>query len=140
MNNSAKNRFKMHYWVLWQHFVNNLPFDPKIRELSKEDCIYKHRNVVIKNLSDEVYDTAKSLAIFFDQRDKMSFKEFNKALNEEYGDALNIERDLGEIENSEALRSIDRNIKTMRGIMVFFLVMWIIGIVATIIYALAALA
>jgi hypothetical protein len=70
----------------------------------------------------------------------MSFKEFNKALNEEYGDALNIERDLGEIENSEALRSIDRNIKTMRGIMVFFLVMWIIGIVATIIYALAALA
>ena len=95
---------------------------------------------MIKNLSDEVYDTAKSLAIFFDQRDKMSFKEFNKALNEEYGDALNIERDLGEIENSEALRSIDRNIKTMKGIMVFFLVMWIIGIVATIIYALAALA
>lgn len=139
MNNSTKKRFETHYWVLWQHFVNNIPFDPKIRELSKEDYIYKHRNVVIKNLSDEVYDTAKSLAIFFDQRDKMSFKEFNKALNEEYGDALNIERDIGEIENSEALRSIDRNIKTMKGIMVFFLVMWIIGIVATIIYALAAL-
>lgn len=139
MNNSAKKRFETHYWVLWQHFVNNIPFDPKIRELSKEDYIYKHRNVVIKNLSDEVYDTAKSLAIFFDQRDKMSFKEFNKALNEEYGNALDIERDIREIENSEVLRSIERNIKTMKGIMVFFLVMWIIGIVATIIYALAAL-
>ena len=139
MNNSDKKRFETHYWVLWQHFVNNIPFDPKIRELSKEDYIYKHRKVVIKNLSDEVDDTAYSLAIFFDQHDKMSFKEFNKALNEEYGDALNIERDIGEIENSEALRSIDRNIKTMKGIMVFFLVMWIIGIVATIIYALAAL-
>ena len=94
---------------------------------------------MIKYLSHEVYDTAKSLAIFFDQRDKMSFKEFNKALNEEYGNALDIERDIREIENSEVLRSIERNIKTMKGLMVFFLVMWIIGIVATIIYALAAL-
>ena len=69
----------------------------------------------------------------------MSSKEFNKALTEKYGNELDIERDIREIENSEALRSIERNIKTMKGIMVFFLVMWIIGIVATIIYALAAL-
>ena len=69
----------------------------------------------------------------------MSFKEFNKALIDEYGDILSIEREITEIEKFNLLSNIDRNIKTIRGIMVFFLVMWIIGIVATIIYALAAL-
>ncbi|MDD2199369.1 MAG: hypothetical protein PHE08_06560 [Bacteroidales bacterium] len=142
MNNSAKNRFKSHYKVLRRHYgLDYLPYAPRKNELNREDFLkrIKDDNFIVPNLTDEGFETAKSLSVFFDQRDTMSSKEFNKALTEKYGNELDIERDIREIENSEALRSIERNIKTMKGIMVFFLVMWIIGIVATIIYALAAL-
>ena len=142
MDNSEKKRFKSHYKVLRRHYcLDYIPYAPRKNELNREDFLkrIKDDNFIVPNLTDEGFETAKSLSVFFDQRDTMSSKEFNKALTEKYGNELDIERDIREIENSEALRSIERNIKTMKGIMVFFLVMWIIGIVATIIYALAAL-
>ena len=57
----------------------------------------------------------------------MSSEEFNKALIEKYGDALNIERDIREIVNSMTLSNIDSNIKTVKGIVVFFFVLWLIS-------------
>ncbi|MDD4030077.1 MAG: hypothetical protein PHE07_01430 [Bacteroidales bacterium] len=139
MNISAKNRFTNHYKILSKHYkIDHLPYDPKIRELSKEAYINRYFSYGLSKLTDDDFEAAKSLSIFFDQRDKMNCKEFNKALLDEYGDALNIEKDVREIETFNVLSSIDRNIKTIRGIMVFFLVLWIIGVVTAIIYALVA--
>lgn len=120
MNNSAKNRFKMHYKLLREHYgIDHLPYAQMSNELNKEQYLNIIRDKLNhyvfletkQNLTDEVFDTAKSLSIFFDQRNTMSSEEFNKALTEKYGNALDIERDIREIENSEVLRSIERNIK-----------------------------
>lgn len=142
MNTSENNRFDTHFHLLLQHYdLDLLPYVVEINDLSKNDYItkcYEH-GINLGNFSDNDFETFKSISLFFDQRDKMSFKEFNKALIEEYGDALNFEKDVREIEKFKVLSNIDRNIKTMRGIMVFFLVMWILGIVVTVIYALAVL-
>lgn len=134
MDISAKNRFTSHYKILTKHYkIDHLPYDPKIRELSKEAYINKYYYKGLDNLTDDDFEAAKSLSIFFDQRDEMNCKEFNKALLDEYGDALNIEKDVREIETFNVLSNIDRNIKTVRGIMVFFLVLWIIGVITAII-------
>lgn len=142
MNTSENNRFDTHFQLLLQHYnLDQLPYVPEINDLSKEDYItrcYNH-GIALCDFSDNNFETFKSISLFFDQRDKMSFKEFNKALIEEYADTLNFEKDVREVEKFNVLNNIDRNIKTMRGIMVFFLVMWILGIVVTIIYALSVL-
>ena len=114
MNSSAKKRFKSHYKVLRRHYgLDYLPYAPRKNELNREDFLKRINddNFIVPNLTDEGFETAKSLSVFFDQRDTMSSKEFNKALTEKYGNALDIERDIREIENSEVLRSIERNIK-----------------------------
>ena len=136
MNSSAKNRFDAHYELLCEHFgLDNLPYNRNISELNREEYLkklseesyYYDYSVLEKKITEEVFDTAKSLTIFFNQRDKMSSQEFNKALIEEYGDALNIERDIREIVNSMTLSNIDSNIKTVKGIVVFFFVLWLIS-------------
>jgi uncharacterized protein YfeS len=143
MNSSAKERFHTHYKILRKHFgIEHLPYDLKLSKLTKEEYVNKLRNDsyygnishIENSLTDEVFETLKSLSIFFDQRDKMTCKEFNKVLIEEYGDALNIERDIREIEKSKVLSNIDRNIKTIRGIIVFFFVLWIIASVISILF------
>ena len=142
MNTSEKERFERHFHLLLEHYdLDQLPYVAEINDISKNDYITKcyEQGIKLGNFSDSDFKIFKSISIFFDQRDNMSFKEFNKALIDEYGDILSIEREITEIEKFNLLSNIDRNIKTIRGIMVFFLVMWIIGIVATIIYALAAL-
>jgi hypothetical protein len=142
MNTSEKNRFDTHFQLLLHHYdLDQLPYVAEIKDLSKNDYItkcYEH-GIKLGDFSDDDFETFKSISIFFDQRGKMSFKEFNKALIEEYADTLNFEKDVREVEKFNVLNNIDRNIKTMRGIMVFFLVMWILGIVVTIIYALSVL-
>ena len=136
MNKSTKKRFEPHYKLLCEHFgIDDFPYDQMIRELNREEYLkklcnetyYYNYSEIEKKITEEVFDTAKSLTIFFDQRDKMSSEEFNKALIEKYGDALNIERDIREIVNSMTLSNIDSNIKTVKGIVVFFFVLWLIS-------------
>jgi hypothetical protein len=143
MNYSAKKRFDPHFKLLFKHFgLDDLPYDRMINELNREEYLkklsdesyYHNLSTLEKEFTDEIFDTTKSLSIFFDQRDTMSSEEFNKALIKKYGDALNIERDIREIEKSKVLSNIDRNIKTIRGIIVFFFVLWIIASVISILF------
>lgn len=140
MNSSEKNRFESHYKVLRQHFgIDHLPYAPKNDETKGEyfKRIKDDKLIIVKPITDEDLDTAISLSDFFDQRDNMTSEEFNKALLDKYGYALNIERDVREIETLKVLRDIDlynkmvspidRNVKTMRDILVFFFVLWLIS-------------
>jgi glutaredoxin 2 len=135
MDISAKNKFETHYEILRKHYgVDKVPSYNGLKDFSKDDYINRCGNdgLVLRNFSDDDFEMLKTLSAFFDQRDKMTCKEFSNALIAEYGVALSIEKDVLEIEKFIVLSSLGKNLYTMKRIMVFFFVLGTISIIGTV--------
>ncbi len=132
MDISAKNKFETHYEILRKYYgVDKVPFYNGLKDFSKDEYINRCGNdgFVLRNFSDDDFEMLKTLAAFFDQRDKMTCKEFSNTLIAEYGVALSIEKDVLEIEKFNVLSNLGANVKTMKRIMVFFFVLGTISII-----------
>lgn len=135
MNISAKGRFTTQYAILRKYFgVDQIPIND-LKTKTKEEFFREAANKY-RNLTEEMYDVAMSLFDFFSQREIMSYEEFSKALYEEYGESIRMAETIRNYEIMDVVCGIDRKIKTIKGIMVFFVVVFIISVIAVVVMAL----
>lgn len=135
MKTSAKGRFTVQYTMLRKHFgVDQIPISD-LKTKTKEEFL-REATTKYRNLTEEMYDVAKSLFDFFAQRDTMNYEEFSKALYEEYGESIRMTETIQSHEMMGVVCGINRKIGTIKGIMVFFVVLFIFGIISVVIMAL----
>jgi len=135
MNISAKGRFTTQYAILRKYFgVDQIPIND-LKTKTKEEFFREAANKY-RNLTEEMYDVAMSLFDFFSQREIMSYEEFSKVLYEEYGESIRMAETIRNYEIMDVVCGIDRKIKTIKGIMVFFVVLFIISVIAVVVMAL----
>jgi len=135
MNISARGRFTIQYAILRKYFgVDQIPIND-LKTKTKEEFFREAANKY-RNLTEEMYDVAMSLFDFFSQREIMSYEEFSKVLYEEYGESIRMAETIRNYEIMDVVCGIDRKIKTIKGIMVFFVVLFIISVIAVVVMAL----
>jgi len=120
----AKGQFQIEYDALF-NFFGFPSMDSNDKDLIFTKTKEEFLALFPSTFNTDIYDPYKEFEDFFAMRDTLSFINFSNSLRDDYGIFLDRIKEQDQILMSS-------NLKTIKNIMVFFTVMWIVGTIATI--------